>query len=314
MSVAYAHDLAAELYEPLPEGLFDYKFDWDPTLLFFVALSFFYIRGLRAFRGKVPIEKWQIVCFFVGVSVNVIALCPPIDPLADRLFFMHMVQHMLIVAVGSPLMLFGVPYYIVSRGLTPGFRRSFYFPVIKNRLLRSVNGFFLIPLVSLALFEANYWFWHVPRFYNWALLNDFVHMFEHACMAITSFYLWRNIIDPYPLKCKLHMGFRLLFLAAIMALNTVLAAALTYATSVWYAYEGIPMPKWWSYRWTHLDDQRLGGLIMWIPGGFLTFISMTICFFVWVKREQEADAIRQAQGKTRNEPSLAYGEKNLSPT
>lgn len=304
MPIAYAHDLAAELYEPLPEGLFDYKFDWDPTLLFFVVLSVFYVKGLKAFRGKIPIKKWQIVCFFSGVFINVVALSPPIDPLSDRLFFMHMIQHMLIVSVGSPLMLFGVPYYIVSRGLSPGFRRKVYFPIVKNRVVRSFHKFLLTPVIALVLFEINYWFWHYPRFYNWALLNDIIHLIEHACMAVTSFYLWRNIIDPYPMRCSLHMGVRLLFLAGMMVLNGVLAAALTYANSIWYAYEGIPMPKWWSYRWSHLDDQRLGGLIMWVPGGFLMFLSMTICFFVWVQREQTADAKRM----------LLKNDKSLSPS
>ena len=295
MGVVYAHDLAAELYEPLPEGLFQYKFDWDPTLLFFLILAFCYIRGMRAFRGRLPIAKWQVACFFLGVFFNVLALSPPIDPLSDRLFFMHMIQHMLIVQVGTPLMLLGVPYYIVSRGLSVNFRRYIYFPIIKNRFLRKVNNLFLFPIISLFLFECNFWFWHVPRFYNWALLNDFIHLLEHALMAITSFYLWRNIIDPYPLKCRLHMGLRLLYMASIMVLNTVLAAALTYASKVWYAYEGIPMPKWWAYRWDHLDDQRLGGLIMWIPGGFLTFLSMTICFFVWVQREQKSEIQKTKQ-------------------
>ena len=67
---------------------------------------------------------------------------------------------------------------------------------------------------------------------------------------------------------------------------------LTYADEIWYAYEGIPMPSWWADTWTHLDDQRLGGIIMWIPGGFFTFLSMTICFFVWVAREKEKDLLR----------------------
>ena len=63
MATAYAHDLAADLYEPLPEGLFDYKMDWDPTLILFLVLSILYFRGLKAFRGELPLQKWQILCF-----------------------------------------------------------------------------------------------------------------------------------------------------------------------------------------------------------------------------------------------------------
>ena len=79
-----------------------------------------------------------------------------------------------------------------------------------------------------------------------------------------------------------------------MILDSILAAGLSFSTQVWYAYEGIPMPHWWGDRWSHLDDQRLGGLIMWVPVGALLFLSMTICFFVWADREQRKDRIAMA--------------------
>jgi cytochrome c oxidase assembly factor CtaG len=293
MSTAYAHSLEQSLYEPLPEGLFSYKMDFDPTLIAFVIMAALYYRGLKAFRGKAPIATWQKVCFCLGISFNILALSPPIDPLSDRLFFVHMIQHIIITDIGTPLMLLGVPFFIISRGLSPTFRRRIYLPLIKNEWFRKAYKLLLHPLIALGLFEANYWFWHIPRFYNWALLNDFVHLLEHGLMAFFSFCLWRNIIDAYPLRCRLPLGFRILYLAAIMALNTILAAGLTYAETIWYAYEGIPMPPWWAAHWSHLDDQRLGGLIMWVPGGLLSLIAMTTCFFVWAYREAAKDKPRQ---------------------
>ncbi|MCY4381002.1 MAG: cytochrome c oxidase assembly protein, partial [Proteobacteria bacterium] len=143
------------------------------------------------------------------------------------------------------------------------------------------------PVISLVLFNLNFWFWHQARWYNLALYHDLYHMLEHALMAITSLYLWRHILDPKPLHSPLPMGLRILFLASFMALNIVLAALLTYASEPWYAYDNIPMPSWWGDHWTRLDDQRLGGLIMWVPGGIITFLFMTLCFFVWVQREGE---------------------------
>lgn len=283
MSVA----LADGLYEPLPTGLFQFKMDWDPTVLFFIGLAILYYRGLRAFRNRVPVKNWQIFCFYSGTICNLIALLPPVDPLSDRLFFMHMIQHMLIMMIGVPLVTLGAPFFVIARGLDKWTRSNVMLPAVKSRPLRVVLNFWGHPLIALAFFNLNLWFWHIPRFYNWALLNDFFHLLEHALFAFSAMLLWRNIIDAYPLKSRLHMGLRILYLAATMALSVGLSAYLTYQTEVIYAYEGIPMPEWWSYRWSHLDDQRLGGLIMWVPGGTLMFIYMTITFFVWAHREKQ---------------------------
>jgi len=295
MSVAYAHSLSESLYDPLPPGLFQLKWDWDPTLIGFVIMGYLYFKGFRAFRGKAPVRPWQILCFCLGLGINILALSPPIDPLSDRLFFMHMLQHLMIIYLGVPLMLFGVPFYVIMRGLSPGMRKRILLPALRSRWLRRTHKMWLFPLVALFLFEGNYWFWHIPRFYNWALLHDGVHLLEHFMMAITAMYLWRSIIDPYPLKSPLSMGVRLLFLGIIMILDSILAAALSFSTEVWYAYEGIPMPTWWALRWSHLEDQQLGGLLMWVPGGALLFLSMTVCFFVWAHRERLKDPYMQTQ-------------------
>jgi cytochrome c oxidase assembly factor CtaG len=196
-----------------------------------------------------------------------------------------MIQHIMITNIGVPLMMFGVPFVICSRGLTPGVRKYLFLPVVKSSILRRLLHFFSQPLVALFLFQFAYWFWHVPYYYNLALLNDGWHLLEHACFAVASLLFWRNIIDPYPMRSPLRVPVRLLYIAALMASNIILSAFLTFSDDVWYAYEGRPLPEWWQ-PWNHLDDQRLGGLIMWVPGEFIDFIVMTGLFFTWVHREE----------------------------
>ncbi|SMF20891.1 cytochrome c oxidase assembly protein [Pseudobacteriovorax antillogorgiicola] len=283
MPKLYAH----EVYDRLPNEIFEVKWDWDPALIFFLLLMIFYIRALPKFKRQV-VAKWQVGLFFTGVIINILALMPPIDPLADQLFWVHMVQHLMITHVGVPFMLFGVPFFIVMRGVPLWFRRYVYFPLLRSRITWLFERTIARPLPSLILFEVNYWFWHVPRFYNLALLNDYFHLLEHACFAITSMLLWRNLIDPHPMKSPIPLPARLLYLGFIMAANIILSAILTFADEVLYAYEGIPLPTWWE-RWGHLQDQRVGGLIMWIPGGFIMLIAMTVVFFVWAHREKQKE-------------------------
>lgn len=258
---------------------------WDPTLIFFLVLAWLYVRGLKKFKKK-PVAPWQKVSFATGIFIQLLALNPWSDQLASELFFVHMIQHLMIILLAVPMILAGAPFFVIIRFLPLFVKRYLYWPLLKSSLIQLVHKTLSTPLISLVIFNLNFWFWHQPRWYNLALYHDFYHLLEHSMMAITSLYLWRHIIDPHPMRSTLSMGMRLLFLASFMALNIILAALLTYAPDPWYAYENIALPSWWAQNWTRLDDQKLGGLIMWVPGGIITFLYMTLCFFVWVKREQ----------------------------
>ncbi len=287
MSIALAHGL----YDRLPRDLFIVKWDFDPTLFFFALMLIFYIRGYRRFRKK-PVKPWQLVCFGTGITLCIAGLMPPIDPLSDQLFWMHMIQHMIIANLGVPLLLFGIPYFVILRGLPNWVRRGIYFPLLRSQVLKFLNNTIGRPLPSLIFFEGSFWFWHLPRFYNLALLNDYYHLLEHANFALAAMLLWRNIIDPHPMRSHLPLPARMLFLVAIEASNIILSAILTFSDKVLYAYEGIPLPSWWE-SWGHLQDQRLGGLIMWVPGGFINLIALTAVFFVWAHREEKKDLREQ---------------------
>jgi len=289
ISTAEAHNL----YDPLPTETFQLKWAWDPALLLFVLLGILYYRGLKAFRGPLPIKKWQICLYYLGVTIVIAALLPPIDPLSDQLFFMHMVQHLMITNIGVPLMMFGVPFFICVRGISPSVRRNIYFPIVRSRPLRWLFNLVSKPLVSLFLFQAAYWFWHVPYYYNLALLNDAWHLVEHATFAWASILLWRNIIDPHPMKSPIKLPMRMLYVMGLMAANVILSAFLSFSDDVWYAYVGRPIPEWWK-PWNHLDDQRLGGLLMWVPGEFIDFFVVSVIFIIWSSRERKKEeALRQ---------------------
>jgi cytochrome c oxidase assembly factor CtaG len=294
-STAYGHNL----YDPLPVETFDLKWAWDPALILFVVLGVLYYRGLKAFRGPLPVKPWQIVLFYLGVTTVIIALLPPIDPLSDQLFFMHMVQHLMVTNIGVPLMMFGVPFFICIRGLSPGVRRRVYFPIVRSKPLRWLFNLLSRPLVSLFLFQAAYWFWHVPYYYNLALLNDAWHLLEHATFAWVSILLWRNIIDPHPMKSPISMPVRMLYVMGLMAANVILSAFLSFSDTVWYAYAGRPIPEWWK-PWNNLDDQRLGGLLMWVPGEFIDFFVVSMIFIIWTSRERKREEAHKKSIDTQN--------------
>jgi len=287
--LAFAHNI----YDKLPANTFEVKWAWDPVILFFLGMTVMYIRGLRSFKDPLPIKKWQVASFFIGMIILIAAMIPPIDPLSDQLFFVHMIQHLMISSLGIPLILFGVPFFIVLRGMPPWFKKNIYIPLLKVKPLNAAFDGLSKPLIALIVYQSNYWFWHIPRFYNLALLNDWFHLLQHACFAFSAMMLWRNIIDPHPIKAPLSLPARILYIGSVMASGVILSAFLTFSDNVLYAYQGRPLPGWWV--WNHLEDQRLGGLIMWVPGEFLNLLAMTAIFFVWAHREQSKDKELQSQ-------------------
>ncbi|MGE0174860.1 MAG: cytochrome c oxidase assembly protein [Oligoflexales bacterium] len=304
MDIAYAH-----VGDPAATGVF--KWDIDPTLVFFTLILFFYVRSLKHFRGPdSKVKTWQKIMFFLGIATLILGLLPPIDPLADKLFFMHMVQHLMITLIGVPLILFGVPFFVIIRGAPLWFRKKVYFPILRSKVWQGVEFVFGKPLASLIFFELNFWFWHIPRYYDLALRNDFFHILEHGMFAVSAMFLWRNIIDPHPLRSPLPLPARLIFMGILMAVDVVLSALLTFSDKVLYAYEGVELPSWWV--WGHLEDQKLGALIMWVPGGTIYLIATTVIFFVWAHREQKKDAAelaaatRAATLATEPTPQLSY--------
>lgn len=284
--IAYAHSEDIQLVQdPLLKDQLELSI--DPTLICFMLLAVIFGLSLKKSKRQV-VSPAQVVSFYGGVVVIMAMLNPVADDLASQLFFAHMIQHLAIMLIGVPMILCGAPFFVLIRWLPSWPRRYIYLPILRVfSVLSSLTPRFFFAVVSLILFNVNFWLWHQPTWYDWALYNDLVHILEHACMALAALFFWRYILDPHPLKSPLPMGLRVVFLACFMALNLILAAMLTYASEPWYAYDNIPTPPWWDTWWDRLDDQRLGGLIMWVPGSIITFLYMSACFFIWVSREHQ---------------------------
>jgi cytochrome c oxidase assembly factor CtaG len=259
--------------------LFKLKFPFDPTLIFFIALAWLYARGLRKFGSYAPITKSQVRAFYAGVVILCGAYLPPIDPIADQLFSMHMLQHLLITSVGVPLLTLGAPWFICLRGVPTQLRRKWIIPVLRNGATRIALGQIRRPLVAAFLFEGVMWFWHLPYFYNRALLNDGIHIIEHVCMALAAINLWRVLIQAEPSLRPVPHPLRIAIIGLMTTMDIALSAALTYSSRVWYAYDQLALPEWW--KWDRLSDQQLGGLLMWVPGSFVWITALAFIFYSW---------------------------------
>jgi cytochrome c oxidase assembly factor CtaG len=107
----------------------------------------------------------------------------------------------------------------------------------------------------------------------------------HTTMLISGFLFWWIVIDPKPHRSRLHYGLRVLYLGLIVLPNTLLGAAITFQEGLIYsAYQELPRP-WEGF--SHLSDQRFGGLILWVPGDMMSILSAGIVMYMWYQHEME---------------------------
>jgi cytochrome c oxidase assembly factor CtaG len=236
---------------------------------------------------------WRTAVFGAGCAAIALALLSPIDDLAHDLFSVHMVQHMLLVAVGAPLILLGSPVRPLLRGLPRALRTGVVRPLARSAPLRAALHLLRQPLVSGGLYVAGLYAWHVPLLYDAALADERVHVLEHLWFMATALLFWTCVIDPEPFRARLPYAARIVFLLlAGAAQNTILGGVLAFSTRLLYrSYEGRPE----RYGLDAVLDQRIGGVIMWVPGDLIFLTAASASFFLWLSHEEREQLRREGR-------------------
>lgn len=215
----------------------------------------------------------QKLLFASGLAVLFLSLNGPLHDLSDGyLFTAHMVQHLVLTLLVPPLLIAGTPGWM----LLPALRVS-WVEAVARRVTR--------PLAAFAIFSVTMIAWHLPPLYNLAMAVHPVHIVEHLCFLVTATIMWWPIMSPMPELPRLPYGPQMLYVIGLALPMSVLAIVLTYADTVLYpAYAAAP--RIWGI--TPLEDQRYGGLLMWLPGGLIFFAVASVRFFQWAGEEEES--------------------------
>jgi putative membrane protein len=213
--------------------------------------------------------------FAAALVVLLLALNGPLHDLSDAyLFSAHMVQHLLLTLVVPPLLLLGTPGAMIDALLE------------RFRPLSATVRMCRRPLPALALYAAALIVWHLPGPYGAALEHHALHVVEHLTLMATATLAWWPVLGRSRVAPALPYGAQLLYLFAFGIPMTAVAAMVTSAEQVLYAfYAAAP-------RVASLDplaDQRLGGLLMWVPAGVIPVVAFTAVFFRWAAVERDPD-------------------------
>lgn len=226
-----------------------------------------YARGLGALwrraGGGRGISRRDASAFALGWIVLAASLLAPIDGWAERSFAVHMVQHELLMVVAAPLIVLGRPLETWTWAVSPEARR-FLGAAMKAPPLKAIGSLTTLPLAAWIVHAVALWLWHVPMLFRAALADPLVHILQHACFFGSALAYWWSVFG----RARQPKGSSVASLFTTMLHTSALGALLTFAPSPWYAGAGAP-----TLGLSALEDQQLGGLVMWVPGGLAYLIA-----------------------------------------
>jgi cytochrome c oxidase assembly factor CtaG len=247
--------------------------DWPLGVPFAVCvlLALLYAQGGRGHAH----ERWRAAAFYGGVATIVVALDTPIDAYADRLFWVHMTQHVLLLTVAPPLLVLGRPWPRLWQPLPVAVRRGAARAFV-------AGGPLARPAVALALLTATLGAWHVPALYNATLRNDLVHQVEHLSFVLTGILFWAAVVGAPPLRTRLDGARRCAYFVLAMLPGWILAIVLASAHTPFYAYAALGRRPGGI---SALADQQLAAGVMWVPGSIAYIVAACWALYAWLEPE-----------------------------
>lgn len=319
LALASAPTSAALAHEGKPLQPHDLwaAWSWEPGVVICLALSaWLYFRGVRRLwqdqggevkaRGEGslslsafalrPRPAWgrgisqaEAAAYALGWLALVLALVSPLHPLGSVLFAAHMTQHEVLMLLAAPLLVLGRPL-LPSLWALPrswrrrlgGWGRSGWVQGVWHRLTW--------PLTAWSLHAVVLWAWHAPALFQATLKSELVHTAQHLSFLVSALLFCWALIHSH--KGWMGYGAAVLYVFTTALHTSVLGALLTFSSTLWY-----PAYRETTAAWglSPLEDQQLGGLIMWVPAG-LVYIAAGLAFFsAWLRELERRVAKREAK-------------------
>jgi putative membrane protein len=210
-------------------------------------------------RGR-PAPRWRIAAFAAGLVVVLLALVSPIDTIGEeRLFSVHMLQHLLLGDLGALLLVLGLDGRLLQ-------------PLLRWRFLYRLR-FLAHPLLALPLWALNFCLWHVPALFDAALRNDAVHALQHSLFIGLGMLLWAALLEPLPGPAWFTAPWKIPYVLGMWLVMLVLSQVFIWSGHPYYIRYG-------------LDDQKAGGGVMLVESVF-TMLPALVWVLLQVLKESE---------------------------
>ena len=268
-----------------------------PVTLVLVLAAFTYLRGWVGLRRSVPrvISAWQLATFISGLFALWIPVGSPLAALDHHLLTVHMVQHILLMALAPPLILLGEPALAFGQGLPQGLNRNVLGPIFRWPPFQRLGRILTDPVFAWLAAAAALVGWHLPSAFQLGQSSTSWHEVQHASFFITGLLFWWPVVQPWPSVARWPRWRIPLYLFFATLPCDVLSAFLAFCDRVVYpSYLATPR----LFNVSALEDQECAAALMWVCATFIYLIPAVVVT-IQLLSPRAAHPAEQAQADSR---------------
>ena len=219
------------------------------------------------------VPTWRKACFYGGLTLIVVSLTA-MGPLADELFWAHMVEHLIVGDLGALLLVLGLTGPLLA-------------PVLRIRFFDRLRAL-THPVVAFGLWAAGLYLWHLPVLHEAAVRHGAVHALQHACFVAFGVNMWLALLGPLPKPAWFGNAARLVYVVAVRLTGAVLGNVLVFGGQIFY---GVYAPGEHAHGISAAADQNAAGAIMMVEGSIVTLLLFGWLFQRTAREGEERQAL-----------------------
>ncbi len=232
---------------------------------------------------------WRLAAYLSGLGLLGLALLSPIDTLASYLLSMHMVQHLLLIMLAPVFLLIANPLPFALWGMPTALRHRVGGLLSRGTWPRRALTVLTSPGVVWMALVVILVGWHDPRAYDAALQKELVHNLEHLTFFAVAMLFWWHVTGAGPrLHGSVSAGMRIALLLGTVPITMGIGIVIALSTQpIYLNYMAVSRVLGLSV----MEDQRLAGAIMWIPGSMMLIFAALVLISQMIKAEEDKPAL-----------------------
>ncbi len=258
-----------------------------PIYLSCTFAAFWFLRGLARSTPSERPALWRQLSFLTGLGLIYAVVQTRFEYPAQRMFFMHRIQHMILHHTGPVLIGMSMAGPVILRGGPVWLTQ-----LSRMRVMQRVMAVIQHPLPATIAFSGLLYFWLYPPVHFTTMLNRPLYEIMNWTMAVDGILFWAMVLDTRPKsEAGVSYGTRVALAFGVMFPEMVLGALITFSNRdlfPYYTYCG----RYFASI-SAITDQQLGGIIIWIPPSMMSVVGVLLVLVNMHKADEAKAAARE---------------------